>query len=249
MPDVAGNAGEENVSVAAFESLRHRQFGDAVFLAKIFAQEQTVDPGCVAAHDHVLVVVGKNLRLDEVARAEQVGDSASLAHRAQGAFPETLAGSGVFALKLFAASSAPDTDFTAKLVDLRPDGYAQNVAEGVIRARYRESLSSPTLITPEKVYEYTVDLWATSHVFLPGHSVRLEISSSNFPRFDRNLNTGEDQANWTLSVGLAEFRTLHQVQWNLTMAATILFMAPVIAIFFAAQKAFVEGVTLTGVKG
>src|SRR6058998_61289 len=70
MPDVAGNAGEENVSVAAFESLRHRQFGDAVFLAKIFAQEQTVDPGCVAAHDHVLVVVGKNLRLDEVTRAK-----------------------------------------------------------------------------------------------------------------------------------------------------------------------------------
>jgi multiple sugar transport system permease protein len=63
------------------------------------------------------------------------------------------------------------------------------------------------------------------------------------------LYTGEDQHNWTLSVGLAQFRTLHQVQWNLTMAATILFMAPVIAIFFAAQKAFVEGVTLTGVKG
>jgi len=63
------------------------------------------------------------------------------------------------------------------------------------------------------------------------------------------LYTGENQNDWTLSVGLAQFRTLHQVQWNLTMAATILFMAPVIAIFFAAQKAFVEGVTLTGVKG
>jgi len=63
------------------------------------------------------------------------------------------------------------------------------------------------------------------------------------------LYTGENQNNWTLSVGLAQFRTLHQVQWNLTMAATLLFMAPVIALFFAAQKAFVEGVTLTGVKG
>jgi multiple sugar transport system permease protein len=63
------------------------------------------------------------------------------------------------------------------------------------------------------------------------------------------LYTGESQENWPLSVGLAQFRTLHQVQWNLTMAATILFMAPVIALFFAAQKAFVEGVTLTGVKG
>jgi multiple sugar transport system permease protein len=63
------------------------------------------------------------------------------------------------------------------------------------------------------------------------------------------IYTGETPNHWTLSVGLAQFRTLHQVQWNLTMAATLLFMAPVIAIFFAAQKAFIEGVTLTGVKG
>jgi multiple sugar transport system permease protein len=63
------------------------------------------------------------------------------------------------------------------------------------------------------------------------------------------LYTGENQSHWTLSVGLAQFRTLYQVQWNLTMAATLLFMAPVIALFFAAQRAFVEGVTLTGVKG
>ena len=99
---------------------------------------------------------------------------------------------GPVSLKLFAASSAPDTDFTAKLVDLRPDGYAQNIAEGVTRARFRESLSSPTLITPEKVYEYTVDLWATSQVFKAGHRLRLEVSSSNFPRYDRNPNTGHD---------------------------------------------------------
>jgi multiple sugar transport system permease protein len=63
------------------------------------------------------------------------------------------------------------------------------------------------------------------------------------------LYTGETPAHWTLSVGLSQFRTLHQVQWNLTMAATLLFMAPVIALFFAAQRAFIEGVTLTGVKG
>ncbi|MBI3247936.1 MAG: CocE/NonD family hydrolase [Deltaproteobacteria bacterium] len=99
---------------------------------------------------------------------------------------------GPVAVKLFAASSAPDTDFTAKLVDVRPDGYAQNVAEGVMRARFRESLSSPTLIVPEKVYEYTIDLWATSQVFKAGHRLRLEVSSSNFPRYDRNLNTGHD---------------------------------------------------------
>jgi multiple sugar transport system permease protein len=63
------------------------------------------------------------------------------------------------------------------------------------------------------------------------------------------LYTGDNPAHWTLSVGLAQFRNVHQVQWNLTMAATILFMLPVILLFFAAQKAFIEGVTLTGVKG
>jgi putative CocE/NonD family hydrolase len=99
---------------------------------------------------------------------------------------------GPISLTLYAASSAPDTDFTAKLVDVRPDGYAHNIAEGVIRARFRESLSNPTLITPGEVYGYTIDLWATSHVFKAGHRLRLEVSSSNFPRYDRNPNTGHD---------------------------------------------------------
>jgi putative CocE/NonD family hydrolase len=99
---------------------------------------------------------------------------------------------GPVSLRLYAASSAPDTDFTAKLVDVRPDGYAQNIVDGVIRARFRESQSAPTLITPDRVYEYEIDLWATSHVFKPGHRIRLEVSSSNFPRYDRNQNTGHD---------------------------------------------------------
>ncbi len=99
---------------------------------------------------------------------------------------------GPVVLKLFAASSAPDTDFTAKLVDIRPDGYAHNIAEGVVRARFRESLEFPTLIQPGQVYEYTIDLWSTSHVFKAGHRLRLEVSSSNFPRYDRNQNTGHE---------------------------------------------------------
>jgi putative CocE/NonD family hydrolase len=98
---------------------------------------------------------------------------------------------------LYASSSALDTDFTAKLVDVRPDGYAQNIADGILRARYRESQSSAKLLANGEVYELTIDLWATSHVFLPGHCLRVEISSSNFPRFDRNLNTGGDQATGT----------------------------------------------------
>ena len=97
---------------------------------------------------------------------------------------------GPVTVELWAGSSAPDTDFTAKFVDVRPDGYAQNLLDGIIRARYRESASDPSPIEPGQAYRYTIDLWATSHVFLPGHRIRLEISSSNFPRFDRNLNTG-----------------------------------------------------------
>ena len=97
---------------------------------------------------------------------------------------------GPITVELWAASSAPDTDFTAKLVDVRPDGYAQNLLDGIIRARYRDSASEPTPVTPGEAYRYTIDLWATSNLFLPGHRLRLEISSSNFPRFDRNLNTG-----------------------------------------------------------
>ena len=97
---------------------------------------------------------------------------------------------GPLTMRLYAASSARDTDFTAKLIDVRPDGYAQNIAGGIIRARFRESLSEPALITPEQVYRYEIDLWATSHVFKAGHRMRVEVSSSNFPHFDRNPNTG-----------------------------------------------------------
>jgi hypothetical protein len=101
---------------------------------------------------------------------------------------------GPITVHLYASTTAPDTDFTAKLVDVQPDGYAQNLADGIIRARYRMSRTRPALLTPGQVYHYTIDLWATSYLFMPGHRLRVEISSSNFPRFDRNLNTGADQA-------------------------------------------------------
>jgi uncharacterized protein len=102
---------------------------------------------------------------------------------------------GPVTLDLFAKTSAADTDFTAKLVDVAPDGTAFNLTEGILRARYRESTKgAPKPITPGEVYEYKIDLWSTSNVFLKGHRIRLEVSSSNFPRFDRNLNTGKDAA-------------------------------------------------------
>ena len=97
---------------------------------------------------------------------------------------------GPIEVHLFASSSAVDTDFTAKLVDVRPDGYARNLQDGIIRARFRASGSEPSLIEPGRVYEFGIDLWSTSHLFKTGHRIRVEISSSNFPRFDRNPNTG-----------------------------------------------------------
>jgi putative CocE/NonD family hydrolase len=92
---------------------------------------------------------------------------------------------------LYASSSAADTDFTAMLVDVEPSGYARYLADGIVRARYRNSTAKAEPIEPGKTYRYDIDLWATSNVFKAGHRIRLYISSSNFPRFNRNLNTGE----------------------------------------------------------
>jgi uncharacterized protein len=101
---------------------------------------------------------------------------------------------------LWVSSSAVDTDITAKLVDVAPNGFAQNLTEGILRLRYRDSQERAEPLQPGGVYRVTVDLWATSNVFLTGHRIRVEISSSNFPRFDRNLNTGEEQARATRMV-------------------------------------------------
>ena len=102
---------------------------------------------------------------------------------------------GPVLVKLYASSSAPDTDFVARLTDVWPDGRSMNVTEGVIRARFRQDLwGEPRLLAPEVVYEFTIDLQATGQVFLAGHRIRLQVTSSNFPLWDRNLNTGEDPA-------------------------------------------------------
>ncbi len=101
---------------------------------------------------------------------------------------------GPIMVHLWAASSAPDTDFVARLVDVHPNGYAQNLTDGIIRARYRNFAKgeAPSLIEPGTAYEYEIDLWATSNVFKAGHRIRLDVTSSNFPRWDRNPNTGHD---------------------------------------------------------
>ena len=113
------------------------------------------------------------------------------------AFAKDIEVTGPVTLDLYVSSSAVDTDFTGMLVDVWPNGFAQNLTSGILRMRYRNSQEKPELANPGETYHVTVDLWATSNVFLAGHKLRLEVSSSNFPRFDRNLNTGEIQARAT----------------------------------------------------
>ena len=107
-------------------------------------------------------------------------------------FEEDMEVTGPIKVVLYAATDGPDTDWTAKLVDVSPTGYAMNLCDGIFRARYRESRSESRLLEPNRVYEYEIDVAVTGNVFQKAHSVRIEISSSNFPRFDRNLNTGKD---------------------------------------------------------
>jgi putative CocE/NonD family hydrolase len=111
---------------------------------------------------------------------------------------EDLEVTGMVTVTLFAASSAPDTDFVARLCDVYPDGRSINITEGVIRARFRDDLwGTPRLMAPGTVYAFTIDLDATSNVFLAGHRLRLDVTSSSFPLWDRNLNTGGDPATET----------------------------------------------------
>lgn len=92
--------------------------------------------------------------------------------------------------RVWAASSAPDTDWVVKLVDVAPDGRVDRLAEGMIRARYRESQATPRPLEPGRVYEYAVDLGPVGNRFRAGHRIRIEVASASFPQFDRNLNTG-----------------------------------------------------------
>ncbi len=132
-------------------------------------------------------------------------------------FEENYTALGAVHAKLYAASSAPDTDFVARIVDVHPDGRSIGVADGIIRASARESYPAPGVIQPverspiepEEVYEYTIDLWATGITFLPDHCLSVEVTSSSFPRWDRNLNTGEDTADSSHSE-VARQRIFHQ---------------------------------------
>jgi putative CocE/NonD family hydrolase len=107
---------------------------------------------------------------------------------------EPLEVTGPITITLYASTDALDTDWTAKLIDVYPDDRAINLTEGVIRARFRESIYQPEkLLEPGEIYAYTLELLDTSNVFLPGHRIRVDLTSSNFPLWDRNPNTGHKQ--------------------------------------------------------
>jgi putative CocE/NonD family hydrolase len=115
---------------------------------------------------------------------------------------------GRLIVKLWASSDSPDTDFTAKLIDVYPpnadfpSGVDFNIGDSIVRARYRNSLSNAEMMEPGKPYEFTIEMYPTSLVFQRGHRIRLDISSSNFPRFDVNPNTGEplnDNRRWRIA--------------------------------------------------
>jgi hypothetical protein len=103
---------------------------------------------------------------------------------------EALEVTGPIRVDLYAASSARDTDFTAMLLDVWPTGFAQRLCDGMVRARFRDGMDTPSRIEPDQVYHYSIDCWHTSQVFQPGHRVAVQIASAAFPKFDRNPNTG-----------------------------------------------------------
>jgi len=109
---------------------------------------------------------------------------------------------GSITVRLWIASDAPDTDFTARLIDVYrpsadfPHGFAMNLTEGLLRVRYRDSWERPELMKPGEVYAITIELFPVANLFCRGHRLRLDISSSNFPHFDVNPNSGEPEGSW-----------------------------------------------------
>ncbi|MBR2690384.1 MAG: CocE/NonD family hydrolase [Aquamicrobium sp.] len=136
-----------------------------------------------------------------------IEDRADVLYYATPPLEQDMEVTGPVTVELYASSSAVDTDFTAKLVDVHPDGKAYNLANGIIRASMRETLERRTPIEPGKVTKYTIDLGPTSSLFQRGHRIALEISSSNFPHYDRNPNNGK--LDGTGAPVVAEQRVLH----------------------------------------
>jgi putative CocE/NonD family hydrolase len=120
---------------------------------------------------------------------------------------------GAIELRLFFSTNVTDTDFLATISDVYPDGKAVILTQGMLRTRYRKSLTHPSLLTPGAVYEVPITFWETSNVFKVGHRIRLHITSSDFPRFDRNLNTEKPVGEGTeADIRVAEQIIYHDVE-------------------------------------
>jgi uncharacterized protein len=160
----------------------------------------------------VVVALGENLWR----RADCLTDRSAVEHRhdvacyTSPALSAPLTVVGPLEARITASSSAVDTDFTVALVDVFPDGCSHLVQEGIVRARFREPAKGAQLIEPGTKYEFDVDMWATGHKFLKGHKIRVEVSSSNFDKYDRNLNNGE-QPGCSDKVVVATQRIFHGV--------------------------------------
>ena len=128
---------------------------------------------------------------------------------------------GPVELVVYASTSAKDTDFTGKLVDVHPDGKALNITDGIVRARFRDGVGTPKFITPGTVERYSINLGSTAITFLKGHRIRLEVSSSNFPRFDRNMNTGGPVGKESVSVK-AEQKVYHDDTYRSHLILSVL---------------------------
>ena len=111
-------------------------------------------------------------------------------------------------VQLYASTSAKDTDFMAMLIDVWPNGFAQRLIDGIVRARFREGMENPTLIEPGKIYGYKLDLWNTCQTFKQDHRIRLQIASTSFPKYDRNPQTGEELGK-TTKLQSAEQKIFH----------------------------------------
>lgn len=135
---------------------------------------------------------------------------------------QDLDATGPVGVELYVESSAVDTDFTAKLVDVWPNGFVQNLTDGILRMRYRNGTAKPENMVPGQPYKITIDLWATSNVFLAGHRIRVDISSSNYPRFDRNLNTGDPDIAHATRKSVATNTVLHDADHPSALILSVL---------------------------
>lgn len=171
--------------------------GDGTLSRQAPAPTEPADSYCYDPHDPVPTVGGATFLPGLFVGAnagprdqQQVEARADVLCFTSDALTTDLEVTGPVRLVLYVSSSARDTDFTGKLVDVYPDGRAMILTDGILRARYREGTERQVLMTPGDTYHLEIDLVATANVFARGHRIRLEVSSSNFPRFDRNTNTG-----------------------------------------------------------